>query len=67
MGRSIVEKLQETLGQEKVFTDEFTLKDRRHDYWMLSQLDDMQGRRLPNPACVVRPAETADVVTIVNL
>ena len=67
MGRSIVEKLQETLGQEKVFTDEFTLKDRRHDYWMLSQLDDMQGRRLPNPACVVRPAETSDVVTIVNL
>jgi alkyldihydroxyacetonephosphate synthase len=65
--RSIVEKLQQKLGQEKVLTDEFTLKDRRRDYWMLSQLDDMQGRRLPNPACVVRPAETTDVVAVVNL
>ncbi len=67
MVRSIVKKLQDVLGQEKVFTDEFTLKDRRRDYWMLSQLDDMQGRRLPNPTCVVRPTETADVVAIVNL
>jgi len=67
MDRSIVEKLQDALGEEKVFTDEFTLKDRRRDYWLLSQLDDMQGRRLPNPACVVRPTETTDVVTIVNL
>lgn len=67
MVRSIVEKLQEALGQGKIFTDEFTLKDRRRDYWMLSQLDDMQGRRLPNPSCVVRPAETEDVVAVVNL
>jgi hypothetical protein len=29
MDRSIVEELQEALEHEKVFTDEFTLKDRR--------------------------------------
>ena len=67
MDRSVVKKLQEALGPEKVFTDVHTLRERRHDYWVLSQLDEMQGRSIPNPACVVRPAETSDVVAVINL
>ena len=67
MDRSVVRKLQEVLGPQKVFTDVHTLHERRRDYWVLSQLDEMQGRSIPNPACVVRPAETADVVAVVNL
>ena len=66
MTRSIVDILQEALGPEKVFTDSPTLSERRHDYWVLSQLDDMQGRGAPEPACVVQPADTRDVVAIVN-
>ena len=66
MAASIVETLQGLLGPDKVFTDDFTLKDRRHDYWVLSQLDDMQGRGAPNPACVVKPSETKDVAAVVK-
>ena len=44
MTRSIVETLQEKLGAEKVLTDSHDLKEKRHDYWVLSQLEDMQGR-----------------------
>ena len=67
MDKSVAGKLKEILGPEKVFTDVPTLHERRRDYWVLSQLDEMQGRSIPNPACVVRPAETADVVAVVNV
>ena len=53
--KNCADKIRKTLGPEKVFTDEFTLKDRRRDFWMMSALDDLQGRRVPNPACVVKP------------
>ena len=66
MTSSIIETLQKALGAEKVFTDSHTLSERRHDYWVLSQLEDMQGRGAPEPLCVVQPAETKDVVAIVN-
>jgi alkyldihydroxyacetonephosphate synthase len=49
-----------------VSTDDTALADRRRDYWVLSQLDDLQGRGAPPPACVVRPAELSDVVIVVN-
>ena len=66
MTSSIIETLQKALGAEKVFTVSHTLSERRHDYWVLSQLEDMQGRGAPEPLCVVQPAETKDVVAIVN-
>jgi alkyldihydroxyacetonephosphate synthase len=63
---SIVERLRTELGSEKVVTDTAVTGTRRHDYWMLSQLDDAQGRGAPNPACVVRAATRGDVVRVVN-
>lgn len=66
MTASIVGTLKEALGPEKVFTDSHTLVERRYDYWVLSHLEDMQGRGAPNPLCVVQPADTGDVVAIVN-
>src|SRR5262249_27361392 len=51
---------------DKVVTAPIAIEDRRHDYWMLSQLDDAQGRRAPNPVCVVRVTSRADVVRVVN-
>ena len=38
------EVLLRVLGPEKVIVDPAVLEARRHDYWMLSQLDDLQGR-----------------------
>jgi alkyldihydroxyacetonephosphate synthase len=66
MNQSIVEILRNAMGEDKVCVDKHTLRERRHDYWVLSQLDDLQGRSSPNPACVVLPATTADVVTVIN-
>lgn len=62
---SVVERLRAELG-DKVVTDPAAVDERRHDYWMLSQLDDAQGRRAPRPACVVRVSSRPDVVRVVN-
>jgi alkyldihydroxyacetonephosphate synthase len=67
MQQSIVKRLNEKLGDKKVKTDKGTLDERRHDYSVVFQLDDMQGRQAPRPACVVQPAGTLDVVKVVNL
>ena len=66
MKQSIIETLRTSLGDDKVLTDKNTLTERRHDYWVLSQLEDLEGRGAPNPTCVVMPDDTGDVVTIVN-
>jgi alkyldihydroxyacetonephosphate synthase len=63
---SVVERLRGALGEDVVSTDPAVLADRRRDYWVLSQLDDLQGRGAPQPACVVRPKTLADVVAVVN-
>jgi alkyldihydroxyacetonephosphate synthase len=61
------EVLLRVLGPEKVIVDPAVLEARRHDYWMLSQLDDLQGRAAPLPSCVVRPSDLSDVVAVVNI
>ncbi len=66
MKQAIIDKLCRIPGENKVRTDETLLKERRHDYSMLSQLEDTQGRGAPDPACVVLPEDTEDVVKIVN-
>ena len=67
MAQSIVKKLIKELGRKKVKADEGTLDERRHDYSVVFQLDDMQDRKAPRPACVVQPAGTPDVVKVVTL
>jgi len=54
------------LGAGKVLTDATTLDERRHDYWVLSHLDDLQGRTAPRPRCVVRPTGVDDVVATID-
>jgi alkyldihydroxyacetonephosphate synthase len=66
MGLAIIETLTAAIGATKVRTDDATLQERRHDYWVLSYLDDMQGRPAPKPACVVQPESVGDVVAVVN-
>ena len=63
---SAADALYALLGPGKVLTDEAALRDRRHDRWALSELDDLAGRAAPSPACVVRAAELGDVVAVVN-
>lgn len=62
----ITQQLTKKLGEDKVRTDIDTLKERRHDYWVLSQLEDIQGNKVPNPCCVVQPKTIEDVVAVVN-
>jgi alkyldihydroxyacetonephosphate synthase len=62
----VLQKLRAALGDEKVITDPVRRETRRHDYWMLSQLDDLQGRAAPAPACIVVPEGVADVVSVVD-
>ena len=66
MGLAIIETLKAAIGAAKVRTDDATLQERRHDYWVLSYLDDLQGRPAPKPACVVQPESVDDVVAVVN-
>jgi alkyldihydroxyacetonephosphate synthase len=66
MGLPIIETLTAAIGAAKVRTDAATLQERRHDYWVLSYLDDLQGRPAPKPACVVQPESVDDVVVVVN-
>src|SRR5262249_40564831 len=42
------------------------LDERRHDYWVLSHLEDLLGHGAPRPRCVVRPRSVDDVVTTVD-
>jgi len=66
MNKPIIELLSQAIGTEKISTKEHVLQERRHDYSFISQLDDYQGRGAPVAACVAMPANTADVVKIVN-
>jgi len=63
---SIVETLRAALSSEKVVSEGPLLEERRHDYWVLSHLDDVQDRPAPRPGCVVQPATVDDVVKVVN-
>ena len=63
---TLLATLQQALGPAKVLTDEASLAARRHDYWMVSNLRDRFGGAAPNPACVVRPAEVADVQAVLR-
>lgn len=66
MALAIIETLSAAIGAAKVRTDDATLQERRHDYWVLSYLDDLQGRPAPKPGCVVQPESVEDVVATVN-
>ncbi len=66
MSDAFVAALTRRLGAAKVATDAAALDERRHDYWVLSHLNDAQGRPAPRPRCVVRPTEVADVVATVD-
>lgn len=64
---SIIDNLRAVLPVDCVITDPEILDTRRHDYWVLSHLDDVQDRPAPRPSCVVRPRTTEDVVAVVNV
>ena len=67
MDSAVIEQLRRAVGPGKVSTDNTILKELRHDYSVSSKLADMQGRGAPNPACVVNPENTEDVVKTVRI
>jgi alkyldihydroxyacetonephosphate synthase len=68
---AVIGDLTAKLGSTRVLVDIETRKSHRRDAWVLSDLDELessgQTAEADLPACVVRPASTADVVTVVNL
>ncbi len=67
MTDAAISQLLAALGPDKVGLDETSRSARRHDYWIVSHLRDHQERAAPLPACVVRPANVADVQTVVRI
>ena len=64
---AIIQQLEQAIGSDAVLTDGETLASRRHDYWVLSHLADVQQRPAPDPLCVVRPTSVEQVQAVVNL
>ena len=64
---SIADQLSNALDASRIVTDPEILDTRHHDYWILSHLDDVQGRPAPRPGCVVRPLSTSEVAAVVNV
>lgn len=67
MAKSIIDALKDVVPAERIRTDADLLQTRRHDYWVLSHLDDVQERPAPTPEFVVQPASVAEVAAIVNV
>ncbi len=67
MEHQVIEKLRHAVGENKVMAQPELLSERRHDYSVLSQLADLQDRGAPPPLCAVTPANTGDVVAVVNI
>jgi alkyldihydroxyacetonephosphate synthase len=64
---TFVSKLEAALGKAQVVSDPSALQDRRHDYWVLSHFDDIDGRPAPAPLCAVRPRHAEDVAATLRL
>lgn len=62
----LISKLRGALG-DRVITDAEVLTSRRHDYWVASHVRDHVGEPAPDPACVVRPKDVADVQALLKI
>lgn len=67
MIQTLTEDLRSALGETKVDTSEAALNARRHDYWVASHVRDFAGTPGPTAACVVRPANVADVQAVLRI
>jgi alkyldihydroxyacetonephosphate synthase len=63
----LISRLERALGSGQVVSEIAALADRRHDYWILSHLADLEGAPAPAPMCMVRPRNVEDVVATVRL
>jgi alkyldihydroxyacetonephosphate synthase len=54
------------LGRDRVAWDDASLAAHAHDTWPLALLRLHQGRLTSRPACVVRPASTDEVATVLR-
>ncbi|MFO1186245.1 MAG: FAD-binding oxidoreductase [Alphaproteobacteria bacterium] len=64
---TFVAELERALGKAQVVSDPAALEDRRHDYWVLSHFDDVDGHPAPAPMCAVRPRNAGDVALTLRL
>ncbi len=64
---AFVGALQTRLAPDAVLTDPASIDQYRHDYWVRSHLQRRLERLGSPPACVVRPATTADVAGVLRI
>jgi alkyldihydroxyacetonephosphate synthase len=62
----VVARLREALG-DRVHTDEARRAAHRRDWWILSQIQDREGRGPALPLAVVEPASTAEVARTLEI
>jgi len=66
VGEAVLDSLRERIGEQQVLTGAEALRERRHDYWVLSHLQSWRDEPLPLAAAVVRPRSTGEVQAIVR-
>ena len=64
--RTLRDELAAALGADRVEWSDESLAAHAHDTWPLSLLRIHQGRLTSRPACVVRPASTDEVATVLR-
>jgi len=62
----VVARLREAMG-ERVHTDEARRAAHRRDWWILSQIQDRQGRGPALPLAVVEPSSAAEVARVLEI
>jgi hypothetical protein len=62
----IRDALRTVVDPARVLDDAATLARARRDSWVISVWRALQDRPTPTPACVVRPATTADVSAVLR-
>jgi alkyldihydroxyacetonephosphate synthase len=62
-----VERLRRELGDSAVLTGSEARAEHARDWWMLSELDDFEGRGLAGPSAVVLPGSTEEVAAVLRI
>ena len=60
-------RLERELGANAVLTDSEARAKHARDWWMLSEIDEFEGRPPAGPSAVVLPASTAEVAAVLRI
>lgn len=61
------ERLRRELGDDAVVTDPTACAEHARDWWMLSEIDDFEGRPPAGPDAVILPGSTEEVAAVLRI